>query len=68
MATYLVTGGCGFIGSHIAEALVEQEQIVIIYDDLSSGYEHNIAGFRYTPLVAIGPNLDAGLVSGPEGA
>lgn len=46
MPTYLVTGGCGFIGSHIAEALVEQEQIVIIYDDLSSGYERNIAGFR----------------------
>ena len=46
MTTYLVTGGCGFIGSHIAEALVEQEQIVIIYDDLSSGYERNIAGFR----------------------
>ncbi len=46
MPTYLVTGGCGFIGSHIAEALVEQEQTVIIYDDLSSGYERNIAGFR----------------------
>ncbi len=46
MTTYLVTGGCGFIGSHIAEALVEQEQIVIIYDNLSSGYERNIAGFR----------------------
>jgi len=46
MTTYLVTGGCGFIGSHIAESLVEQEQIVIIYDDLSSGYERNITGFR----------------------
>jgi UDP-glucose 4-epimerase len=46
MTTYLVTGGCGFIGSHIAEALVDKEQIVIIYDDLSSGYERNIAGFR----------------------
>ena len=34
MTTYLVTGGCGFIGSHIAEALVEQEQTVIIFDDL----------------------------------
>ncbi len=46
MTTYLVTGGCGFIGSHIAESLVEQENIVIIYDNLSSGYERNIAGFR----------------------
>jgi UDP-glucose 4-epimerase len=46
MANYFVTGGCGFIGSHIAEALVDNEQNVIIYDDLSSGYERNIAGFR----------------------
>jgi UDP-glucose 4-epimerase len=46
MTTYLVTGGCGFIGSHIAESLVEQEHKVIIYDNLSSGYERNIAGFR----------------------
>lgn len=43
---YLITGGCGFIGSHIAEALKEQKHTVIIYDNLSSGYEHNIAGFR----------------------
>lgn len=46
MATYLITGGCGFIGSHIAEALVKQTHTVIIYDNLSSGYEHNISGFR----------------------
>ena len=46
MAKYLITGGCGFIGSHIAEALKEQKHTVIIYDNLSSGYEHNIAGFR----------------------
>lgn len=46
MSTYLVTGGCGFIGSHIAEALVKQKQMVIVYDDLSSGYERNIASFR----------------------
>lgn len=46
MAMYLITGGCGFIGSHIAEALKEQKHTVIIYDNLSSGYEHNIAGFR----------------------
>ena len=42
----LITGGCGFIGSHIAEALVNDGEDVVIYDNLSSGYEHNIAGFR----------------------
>ncbi len=46
MAMYLITGGCGFIGSHIAEALKNQKHTVIIYDNLSSGYEHNIADFR----------------------
>ncbi len=42
----LITGGCGFIGSHIAEALVNDGEDVVIYDNLSSGYEQNIAGFR----------------------
>lgn len=42
----LVTGGCGFIGSHIAEVLVGEGADVRIHDNLSSGYEHNIAGFR----------------------
>ena len=43
---YLVTGGCGFIGSHIAEALVEKGHAVRIYDNLSSGHEKNIARVR----------------------
>lgn len=37
MATYLVTGGCGFIGSHLCEALIEQHNHVRILDDLSTG-------------------------------
>ena len=40
----LVTGGCGFIGSHVAEQLVRNGRQVRIVDDLSTGYEHNIAG------------------------
>ena len=40
---YLVTGGCGFIGSHIAEELVKQGYKVRILDNLSSGHEENIA-------------------------
>ena len=46
MEHYLVTGGCGFIGSHIAEALVERGDQVRIFDDLSSGYEKNLAAIH----------------------
>lgn len=37
MAKYLVTGGCGFIGSHLSEALIIRGDEVIIIDNLSSG-------------------------------
>lgn len=38
----LVTGGAGFIGSHIAEALLVEGHRVVIIDDLSSGLRENI--------------------------
>ncbi len=38
----LVTGGAGFIGSHLCEALVERGDEVIILDDLSTGQRRNI--------------------------
>ena len=41
MASYLVTGGCGFIGSHLADALVEAGHSVRILDDLSTGKRDN---------------------------
>lgn len=37
MANYLITGGCGFIGSHLADALVADGHGVRILDDLSTG-------------------------------
>ena len=40
---YLVTGGAGFIGSHIVEALVQHHHEVVIFDNLFSG---NIANIR----------------------
>ncbi len=46
MAIYLVTGGAGFIGSHIAEALVERGDSVRVLDDLSTGKMENLAGIR----------------------
>ena len=41
--TVLVTGGCGFIGSHIVEALVQREYKVRILDNLSTGSLENLA-------------------------
>jgi nucleoside-diphosphate-sugar epimerase len=46
MSKYLVTGGAGFIGSNIAEKLVEQGERVVIIDDLSTGSEENIRHVR----------------------
>ena len=43
---YLVTGGAGFIGSHIAEELVREGHDVTIVDDLSTGKLSNIFPFE----------------------
>lgn len=40
--TWLITGGAGFIGSHLARELVRQNQRVIIYDNLSAGALANL--------------------------
>ncbi|HEY3780258.1 MAG TPA: SDR family oxidoreductase [Fimbriimonadaceae bacterium] len=46
MAKTLITGGGGFIGSHLAEAVLALGHEVIIYDSWSSGRKENIAHFR----------------------
>ncbi|MCM2277070.1 MAG: SDR family oxidoreductase [Oligoflexia bacterium] len=46
MAKCLVTGGAGFIGSHIAERLLRDGHEVRILDDLSSGRRQNLDGFQ----------------------
>ena len=43
MATYLVTGGCGFIGAHLCAALRARGDDVVVLDDLSSGRLENLA-------------------------
>jgi UDP-glucose 4-epimerase len=43
MRRSVVTGGAGFIGSHIAGALAERGDEVIVLDDLSTGKEENLA-------------------------
>ncbi len=50
---YLITGGAGFIGSHLAEYLLAQGHSVIVLDDLSTGRLENLrpltgrAGFQF---------------------
>ena len=43
---YLVTGGAGFIGSHISKALVERGDSVIVIDNLITGKEKNLESIR----------------------
>ena len=43
MAHYLVTGGAGFIGSHLAEELVRRGERVRVVDSLITGKRHNLA-------------------------
>ncbi len=42
MRTFLVTGGAGFIGSHIVTALVERGDAVRVLDNFCTGFDHNL--------------------------
>jgi UDP-glucose 4-epimerase len=56
----LVTGGCGFIGSHVVDALLEQGATVRVLDDLSTGKRENL------PATHDRLQLFVGSVASPE--
>ena len=61
--TYLVTGGAGFIGSHIAQALVARGNRVRVLDNLSSGRLANLEPIRDQVEFVQGDITDAPLVA-----
>jgi dTDP-glucose 4,6-dehydratase len=50
MARVVVTGGAGFLGSHLCDALVERGDEVVCIDDLSTGRHRNIEHLSGHPL------------------
>ena len=46
---YLITGGCGFIGSHLSERLIADGHHVTVLDDLSTGKLSNVAAIAQHP-------------------
>ena len=50
-ARYLVTGGAGFIGSHIAQTLLQQGQSVRVLDNFSTGRANNLAAIEGAEVI-----------------
>lgn len=63
MRTFLVTGGAGFIGSHIAEALAARGDRVRVLDNLSTGHRANLAHLAGKVELVEGDVTDAASVA-----
>ena len=59
---YLITGGAGFIGSHLAEKLISRGDKVVVFDNLSSGNPSNLTEIREKIEFVNGSILDREIV------
>ena len=67
LANYLVTGGAGFIGSHISEALVTRGHRVRVVDNFVTGYRHNLRqGVEFVEGDLADEAVAAGVVQGMD--
>ncbi len=67
MANYLVTGGAGFIGSHISEELVGRGHRVRVVDNFVTGYQHNLrSGVEFVEGDVSDPAVATSAVAGME--
>ncbi|HEY3061208.1 MAG TPA: NAD-dependent epimerase/dehydratase family protein [Chloroflexota bacterium] len=66
MTRVLVTGGAGFIGSHLVERLIARGDSVAVLDDLSTGRRENLNSIMNSPMFRLveGSVLDDSLVDG----
>ena len=61
---YVVTGGAGFIGSHITKKLIERDDIVTVVDNMNTGKEKNLESVRDKINFVKGDILDMDLLDG----
>lgn len=60
---YLITGGAGFIGSHLSDALVARGDSVVVLDNFTTGSKENLSGVASSVSVVSGDILDSALVT-----
>jgi UDP-glucose 4-epimerase len=59
---YLITGGAGFIGSHLAEKLIARGDQVVVFDNLSTGSTSNLSGISEKSKFERGNILDKAVI------
>ena len=59
---YLITGGAGFIGSHLAETLISRDDQVVVFDNLSTGSKSNLSRISENVKFEQGNILDKAVI------